>query len=153
LSFGLISDWLCTVNETLKQGAEPNQPIEPEPMDIPPQTNPPALAPDRTWDVLCHISALAGFVVPFGNILGPLIIWLIKKNEVPSVDAHGKESLNFQISVLIYMAVAAVLVLVVIGFFLLIGIAIAAIVLVVIASIKASNGELYRYPLTIRFLN
>ena len=123
-------------------------------MDTPPQmTPPPTAAPDRTWDVLCHVSALAGFVVPFGNILGPLILWLIKKQELPSVDAHGKESLNFQISVTIYMAIAAVLVLVVIGFFLMIGLAIAAIVLVVIASIKASNGELYRYPMTIRFIN
>ena len=122
-------------------------------MDTPPQSTPPAAAPDRTWDVLCHISALAGFVVPFGNVLGPLVIWLIKKNELPSVDAHGKESLNFQISVLIYMAVAAVLMLVVIGFFLMIAIAIAAIVLVVIAAVKASSGELYHYPLTIRFLN
>jgi uncharacterized protein len=122
-------------------------------MDTPPQTNPPSAAPDRTWDVLCHISALAGFIVPFGNILGPLIIWLIKKNEVPSVDAHGKESLNFQISVTIYMAVAAILMLVLIGFVLVIVVAIAAIVLVVIAAVKASSGELYRYPLTIRFLN
>jgi uncharacterized Tic20 family protein len=115
--------------------------------------NPPSAAPDRTWDVLCHISALAGFVVPFGNILGPLILWLIKRQELPSVDAHGKEALNFQISVTIYMAVAAVLMLVIIGFFLMIGIAVAAIVLVVIAAVKASNGELYRYPLTIRLVN
>ena len=114
---------------------------------------PPSVAPDRTWDVLCHISALAGFVVPFGNILGPLILWLIKRQELPSVDAHGKEALNFQISVTIYMAVAAVLMLVIIGFFLMIGIAVAAIVLVVIAAVKASNGELYRYPLTIRLVN
>jgi uncharacterized Tic20 family protein len=122
-------------------------------MDTPPQMNPPSAAPDRTWDVLCHIAALAGFVVPFGNILGPLILWLIKRQEIPSVDAHGKESLNFQISVTIYLAVAAVLMLVLIGFFLMIGIAIASIVLVVIAAVKASNGELYRYPLTIRFIN
>jgi uncharacterized Tic20 family protein len=115
--------------------------------------NPPSAAPDRTWDVLCHVSALAGFVIPFGNILGPLILWLIKRQELPSVDAHGKESLNFQISVTIYMAVAAVLMLVIVGFFLMIGIAVASIVLVVIAAIKASNGELYRYPLTIRLVN
>jgi uncharacterized Tic20 family protein len=121
-------------------------------METPPQSSPPVSA-DRTWDVLCHITALAGFVVPFGNILGPLIIWLIKRNELPSVDAHGKESLNFQISVLIYMAVSAVLMLVLIGVFLMIVVGITAIVLVVIASVKASNGELYRYPLTIRFIN
>ena len=119
----------------------------------PPMTPPPAAAPDRTWDMLCHLSAFAGVIVPLGSILGPLVVWLIKKNEIPSVDAHGKESLNFQISVLIYLAVSALLVLVVIGFFLMIAIGIAAIVLVIVASIKASNGELYRYPLTIRFIN
>lgn len=121
-------------------------------MDTPPQTPPPVQKPDRTWDVLCHISALAGLAIPFGSILGPLIVWLIKKNELPSVDAHGKEALNFQLSVLIYLVISAVLVLLVIGVFLMIAIAIAAIVLVVIASVKASNGEFYRYPLTIRFL-
>jgi hypothetical protein len=109
-------------------------------------------APDRTWDVLCHVSALAGFVIPFGNVIGPLIIWLIKKQELPSVDAHGKESLNFQLSVVIYMLVSLVLMLVLIGFFLMIAVAIGAIILVVIASIKAGNGELYRYPLSIRFI-
>jgi uncharacterized Tic20 family protein len=121
-------------------------------MDNPP-SSPPPVTPDRTWDVLCHVSALAGFVVPFGNILGPLIIWLIKRNEIPSVEAHGKESLNFQISVLIYMAVSAVLMLVLVGVFLMVIVGITAIVLVIIASVKASNGELYRYPLTIRLIH
>jgi uncharacterized protein len=115
-------------------------------------TTPPTSPPDRTWDVLCHVSALAGFIIPFGNVFGPLIIWLVKRAELPSVDAHGKEALNFQISVLIYLAVSFVLVLVVIGIFLVIGIAIATIVLIVMAALKASKGELYRYPATIRFI-
>jgi hypothetical protein len=102
--------------------------------------------------VLCHISALVGFVIPLGNVLGPLIIWLIKRGELPSVDAHGKESLNFQISVLIYSVVAGVLILVLIGFVLLILIGLAALILVIIASVKASQGELYRYPCTIRLI-
>jgi hypothetical protein len=102
--------------------------------------------------VLCHLSALAGFLIPLGNVLRPLVVWLIKRNEIPSVDAHGKESLNFQISVLIYLAVAAVLMIVLIGFFLMIAIGIAALVLVILASVKASNGEQYRYPFTIRFI-
>jgi uncharacterized protein len=113
---------------------------------------PPPRPPDRTWDVLCHVSALAGFIIPLGNIIGPLIVWLIKKQELPSVDLHGKESLNFQISVTIYMLVSAILMLVLIGFLLMIVVAIGAIVLVVIAAIKAGNGEFYRYPLSIRFI-
>jgi len=106
----------------------------------------------RTWEMLCHLSALAGFFIPFGNLLGPLIVWLIKKNEIPSVDAHGKESLNFQISILIYAIVSGILVLVLIGFVLLIAVGIFSLVCIIIASIKASNGVPYRYPLTIRFL-
>jgi uncharacterized Tic20 family protein len=115
----------------------------------------------RAWEVLCHLSAIAGLLgFPLGNILGPLIIWLVKKDASPGVDAHGKESLNFHISWTIYAfvvaAVAAVLTFVLIGIFIwpLLAIGwVAMIVLVIIGSVKASNGELYRYPLTIRFLN
>ena len=52
---------------------------------------------EKTWAMLCHLSAVAGFVIPFGSILGPLVVWLIKKDEMPIVDLHGKKSLNFQI--------------------------------------------------------
>lgn len=116
---------------------------------------PPAPAPAspaRTWEMLCHLSALAGFFIPFGNIIGPVLVWQIKKNELPSVDPHGKESVNFQISCLIYAAAAVILIVVLIGIPILFLIAIGDLVLVVIASIKANNGETYRYPLTIRFI-
>ena len=108
---------------------------------------------NKTWAMLCHLTALSFYIgVPFGNILGPLIIWLIKKDEMPTVDQHGKESLNFQISMTIYGLVAGLLTFVLIGFLLLPIVVIAQIVFVVIASIKANNGEAYRYPLTIRFI-
>ena len=108
---------------------------------------------ERMWGMLCHLAALSGFVgVPFGNIVGPLVIWMIQKDKYPSVVKHGKEALNFQISMTIYAAVAAVLILVVIGIFLLIAIAVVNVIFVIIAAIKANNGEPYRYPLTIRFL-
>jgi len=107
---------------------------------------------ERTWGMLCHLSALAGFIIPFGNIIGPLVIWLIKKDESPFVDDQGKESLNFQISITIYCLIAAVLILVIIGIFLLIGLGIFAIVMIIIAAVKANNGEKFRYPLTIRFV-
>src|SRR5438309_4140145 len=116
----------------------------------PPQTE--TRKPDRTWDILCHLLALAGFIIPFGNIFGPLAVWLIKKDQIPSVDAHGKESLNFQISVTIYSFVAALAIFVVIGLVLLPAILVADIVLIIVAAVKASNGEFYRYPLTIRLI-
>lgn len=108
----------------------------------------------RNWCVACHLSALAGFVVPaFGHVLGPLIVWLIKRGESPEIDAHGKEALNFQISMLIYNLVAGVLCLLLIGFALLAVLHILNVVFVILAAIKASEGQMYRYPLTIRLIN
>jgi len=103
--------------------------------------------------MLCHLSALAGFVIPFGHILGPLIVWQIKKNEFPSVDIHGKASLNFQITVTIAVFVggfaAAILAFIGIGFLLIplvMLVGLAGLILAIIAGIKASNGEDYKYP-------
>lgn len=107
---------------------------------------------ERTWGMICHLSALAGFIIPFGNIIGPLIVWLIKKDESPFVDDQGKESLNFQISITIYCIIAAILILIIIGIFLLIGLGILALVLIIIAAVKANSGEKFRYPLTIRLI-
>ena len=113
----------------------------------------------RTWCMLCHLSALAGLMVPAGNIFGPLVVWLIKKDESSEIDEHGKESLNFQISVFIYVAALSllcfILMFVIIGFLLIPVIAlvcIADVVLVIIASLKANEGQLYRYPLTLRLV-
>lgn len=108
---------------------------------------------ERTWAMLSHLSAFAGFVIPFGHIIGPLIVWLLKKDEFPFVDEQGKESLNFQISMTIYCIVAAILIIVLIGIALLIGLLIFTLIVVIIASIKASEGESFRYPLSIRFIN
>jgi len=121
------------------------------------ETTPPpasvASANTRTWVVLCHASALLGLFFHFlGHIFGPLIVWLAKRGESAEIDAHGKESLNFQLSMLIYDAVAVLLCFVLIGIPILIGLWILNIILIIIASIKASEGQLYRYPLTIRFL-
>jgi len=107
---------------------------------------------ERTWGLIVHLSALAGFIVPFGHIIGPLVVWLIKKDESPIVDDQGKEAINFQISMTLYAVIAAILILVIIGIFLLIGIGILDIVLVIIAAVKANAGEKFRYPLTIRFI-
>jgi len=107
----------------------------------------------RTWNVLCHATALAGFFVPWaGHILGPLIVWLAKRSDSPEIDDHGKESLNFQISMLIYNVIAGVLCLVLIGFVILAILHILNLVLVIVASIQASEGKFYRYPVTIRLI-
>lgn len=122
--------------------------------DAPFSEQPPTASSDeRTWAMLCHLSAFAGYLVPFGNILGPLVIWLIKKDEYPLVNDQGKEALNFQISITIWVAVALVLSFVLIGIPLLVAIIIFSVVMTIIAAVKANGGESYRYPLTIRLVN
>ena len=87
-----------------------------------------------------------------GHILGPLAVWLLKRGDSPEIDAHGKESLNFQISMLIYDAIAAILCIFLIGIPILIALWVANTVLVIIASVKASEGKFYQYPFTIRLI-
>src|SRR5438874_12728970 len=123
-------------------------------METIPRPLPSVSSQTRTWCVLCHASALLGLFFHFlGHLLGPLIVWLVKRGDSPEIDAHGKESLNFQLSMLIYDAIAAILCIVLIGIPILIILWIMNTVFVCIASIRASEGQFYRYPLTIRFLN
>ncbi|MEN3370697.1 MAG: uncharacterized protein V7609_2840 [Verrucomicrobiota bacterium] len=92
-------------------------------------------------------------VPAFGHILGPLIVWLAKRGDAPEIDAHGKEALNFQISMLIYSIVAGILCLILIGFALLAILHVLNVVFVIIAAIRASEGQLYRYPFTLRLIS
>ncbi len=120
-----------------------------------PQPSASQLPPNKdqnTWAMLCHLTALAGFIIPFGNIVGPLVVWMIKKDEFPLVADQGKESLNFQISMTIYYVIAAILIIVLIGIVLLIGLAIFSLIMIIIAMVKANEGVAYRYPMTIRFV-
>lgn len=107
----------------------------------------------RIWGMLCHLSALLGILgIPFGNLIGPLVIWLLKRNTYPFVDQQGREALNFQISMTIYTLFAALLYFLKMGMFLLLIIAGINFILVIIASLKAYNGETYRYPFTLQLI-
>lgn len=115
----------------------------------------------RMWSMLCHLAALAGLIVPsVGALVGPLVVWLLKRNDHPTIDAHGKESLNFQLSIFLYtwgigiLGIATTFILIGFAFlFLAFVIGVLGLVFAVIASVKVSNGEAYRYPFTIRFLS
>lgn len=107
---------------------------------------------ERMWAMFCHLSGLAGFIIPFGNIVAPLIIWSIKKDEFSLVSDQGKEALNFQISVGIYLIVAFILSMLLIGIPLLIAIFIGDLVLIIMASVAVNKGEKYKYPLTLRLV-
>lgn len=106
----------------------------------------------QQWGMFAHLSALVGFVVPFGNIIGPLIVWQLKK-DMPFVVDQGKEAVNFQITVTIAVAVCFLLMLIFIGVLLLPVVGIAALVLTIIAGVKANSGERYRYPFALRLIN
>ena len=106
---------------------------------------------EKNWALACHLAALAVFL-PFGSIVGPLIIWAIKKDEYPLVDDQGKEALNFQISMFIYQILCIPLVFIVIGIPMLIALALINLILVIIAAVHAGRGEKYRYPLALKLI-
>ncbi len=126
------------------QNQPPLQPLGPADKE----TNPDA----RMWAMICHLAGLAGLIVPaFGSIIGPLVVWLIKKDQYPFVNEQGREALNFQITMFIYGLVAGLLMLACIGFVLVVAVAVVDIVFLIIAAIKANNGEHYRYPFPLIF--
>jgi len=105
---------------------------------------------EKTWAMICHLSSLSGYIgFPIGNIAGPLIVWLIKKDSLPMVDMNGKEALNFNISLVIYSIICTITI---IGILLIPVIIIFHIINTILAAIKINDGEVYIYPLTIKFL-
>lgn len=107
---------------------------------------------DRTMAMFCHLSGLVGYFIPFGNIIAPLIIWQLKKDESPYLDYHGREAVNFQIALTIYMIIAAILIVAVIGVLLIFVVGITGLILMIMAAIKAKDGVEYRYPFIFRLL-
>jgi uncharacterized Tic20 family protein len=110
----------------------------------------------RTWAMIAHLSAFAYYITGIGHILGPLIVWLSKRDGNPFVDDQAKEALNFQISITIYVIAAVIMcltvILAVIGIPILIGIHAFQIICIIIAAIKANDGVAFRYPLSLRFI-
>jgi len=108
---------------------------------------------DESWAIALHLSGFSGLLLPsFGQILVPLVIWLLKRSESTYLDRVGKEVLNFQISYTIYMLLAAALCYVCIGFIILPVIFVLWVIFTIIAAVNTSNGKSYAYPFTICFL-
>ena len=106
----------------------------------------------RQWAMFLHLSQLAGFVVPLAGFVIPIVIWQSKKNEMPELDIHGKIVTNWIISALIYSAVAGILCIVLIGLPLLMILGLIGVIFPIIGAIKANNGEVWHYPLSLHLL-
>jgi uncharacterized Tic20 family protein len=115
-------------------------------MDLP---NPEA----RNWAMFTHLSSFAGHFFPFANVFVPLILWSMKKDEMPFVNDQGKEVMNFQITMTIAFVVAGISLFFLVGFVLLPAIWLFDVIVTVIAAIKANEGVAYRYPCCIRFVS
>lgn len=121
--------------------------------------NPPPMPPiapltgeDRLWGALAHLSAFAIYFSGIGHIVGPLIIWLWKRDTNPFAAEEAKEAMNFNISVTIYAVVAAMLILVLIGIPLLIALHAFQVICIIVAALRASDGRPFRYPLNLRLV-
>jgi uncharacterized protein len=106
----------------------------------------------RNTAVAAHLSTFAGLIVPFGSVIGPLAVWLTRRDRDPFIDQAGREALNFGISIAIYGSLVLVAALLLVGIPLLIVGVIAWVVLASLAAAKASQGQAYRYPLTLRLV-
>jgi hypothetical protein len=106
----------------------------------------------RQWAMLLHFSMLLGFVVPLAGLIAPIVIWQVKKSELPEIDEHGKNAVNWIISGFIYALACIPLVFVLVGIPLLIVLGVLWIIFPIVAGVKASNGQAWEYPMAIRFL-
>lgn len=117
---------------------------------------------NTTYAVVLHLSSFAGYVFPFGNIILPVVLWLVKKDESHFIDVSGKSTINFEISLMLYTLILAILIIPITIFTLGMGLValliaalpllIAYIVVKIQAAIQASNGRYYQYPFTIEFI-
>ena len=106
----------------------------------------------QQWAMFLHLSLLAGYLVPLAGLVVPIVIWQLKKSDMPEIDVHGKIAMNWIISAIIYAVICVILSFVLIGIPLLIVLGIVCVVFPIIGGIKANNGEAWKYPLSIRFL-
>ncbi|WP_400163263.1 DUF4870 domain-containing protein [Brevibacillus sp. TJ4] len=107
---------------------------------------------ERIWAIVSHLSALCSLLIPLGNVIGPLVIWLIKRESSPYVAEHAKEALNFNISITLYSAFATLLLLVYVGVVLLTAIFLFWLISLIIAAMRANDNKMFRYRLSFRFI-
>ncbi|MFO0703137.1 MAG: DUF4870 domain-containing protein [Patescibacteria group bacterium] len=128
------------------QEAQTQQPVQ----NTAPATN--NAFDEKQFALFIHLSTFVGLIVPFGNILAPLVLWTMKRKESEYIDYHGKEAVNFNISIYIWLFISIIAIILIVGLFMILGLFLASVILPIIAGIAAHNGERYRYPFTFRFI-
>ena len=106
----------------------------------------------RQWAMFLHFSQLAGFFIPFAGFIVPILIWQLKKEEMPELDIHGKIVVNWLISGLIYCFICSILVFVLVGVFLFMALGLIGVIFPIIGGIKANEGKTWKYPLSFNFI-
>lgn len=106
----------------------------------------------KSYLMLMHLSQLAGMMVPFAGIVLPIVMWSTNKDQSPQIDQHGKNILNWMISSFIYAIACIALIFLFVGIFLIIALAICSLVFTILGAVKANEGKLYEYPMTIKFI-
>ena len=140
----------------------PPQPVPPQPVVPPQPMTPPSFTPPpvyaqqadqqtRQTAMFLHLSQFAGYVIPFAGLIAPILIWQMKKNDMPAIDAHGKVVMNWILSAIIYGVISVILMFVLIGIPMLLALGLMAVIFPIVGGIKANNGELWKYPLSISF--
>lgn len=141
-------------SQSPENNPEPTNPPLPNAGYTPPPTAISTNNDEKNLAMISHALGFCGLIFPLGgNILGPLILWLLKKDTSPAVNYHAKEALNFQITVTLAMVVSSLLIFLFIGILLMMIVGVAALVLTIIAIVRASEGVQYRYPFTLRLIS
>lgn len=119
-----------------------------------PTTNEQVIEPrEKIWAMVCHLSALTGCIIPFGNIVAPLFIWLLLRKQYAYVDEQGRQALNFQLSVTIYFIVSLICILILVGFVLAPLVLLLNFIAIIVAAVETGNAKHFRYPLAIKFFS
>jgi uncharacterized Tic20 family protein len=132
--------------------------VQPRPEPLPAEPDTALTADENQWAMFCHLSALLGLLAGGLTFIGPLICWLVKRDMSKFVDYHGKESLNFQLNILIYYLILIAITIATCGIAaigtvpILIALGVYAIVMPIVAGLKANEGDYYEYPLTFRMI-
>ena len=150
-----ISDELSRLNELREQGALSEQEFESakaKALSGNSSSMPDALEARKLWTMLIHLTQFCGYLVPLAGWIVPIIIWQMQKDNIPGCDAHGRAVANWLISFLIYFVVAFLLAFIIVGIPILFVLGILGVVFPIIGAIKAYNGELWEYPMAIRFV-